>query len=111
MASDESPPNGGTEDLGSAPVGKFLEESPLQILVSQRAAHTYVVLAGELDGATAPFLVRTLVSQQKKLFSKGKRMVIYAPTPMALRLFQITGLDDVLTIEPLRAADEDAPNQ
>jgi anti-sigma B factor antagonist len=140
MAPDESPTNGGTEDPASAPVGQFLEESPLQILVSHRAAHAYVVLAGELDGATAPFLVRTLVelndtlegdlildikqlsfidstglsvfvSQQKKLFSKGQKLVIYAPTPMARRLFQITGLDDVLTVEPLQEGDEDVPNQ
>jgi anti-sigma B factor antagonist len=140
MAPDETPTNGGTEDSTSAPVDKFLEESPLQILVSHRAAHAYVVLAGELDGATAPFLVRTLVevndtlegdlvldikqlsfidstglsvfvSQQKKLFSKGKKLLIYGPTPMARRLFQITGLDDVLTVEPLREADEDGPDK
>jgi anti-sigma B factor antagonist len=139
MASGETPANGGTEDSASTPVGRFLEESPLQILVSHRDAHAYVALTGELDGATAPFLVRTLVelndtlegdlvidikqlsfidstglsvlvSQQKKLFSKGKKLVIYAPTPMARRLFQITGLDDVLSLEPLRAADEDVPD-
>jgi anti-sigma B factor antagonist len=41
------------------------------------------------------------VSQHKKLSAKGQRLVIQAPTAMALRLFQITGLVDVLTIEPL----------
>ena len=45
--------------LGAA--GKFLGDSPLQILVSHHKEHAYVVLTGELDGATAPFLVRTLV--------------------------------------------------
>jgi len=114
----------------AAPAGKFLGDSPLQILVSHLKDHTYVVLAGELDGATAPFLVRTLVevnetvegdlvldikklsfidstglsvfvSQHKNLRAKGRKLVIYAPTAMTRRLFQITGLEEVLTIEPL----------
>jgi anti-sigma B factor antagonist len=130
MALDETPTDGGTEDPTTAPVGTFLEESALQILVSHREEHAYVVLSGELDGATAPFLVRTLVevndtlegdlvldikqlsfidstglsvfvSQQKQLSAKGKKFVIYGPSTMARRLFQITGLEDVLTIEPL----------
>jgi anti-sigma B factor antagonist len=112
------------------PAGTFLGESPLQILVSHLKEHAYVVLTGELDGATAPFLVRTLVdvnetvegdlvldikkltfidstglsvfvSQHKNLSAKGRKLVIYAPTAMARRLFQITGLEEVLTIEPL----------
>jgi anti-sigma B factor antagonist len=118
-----------------APAGKFLEESPLQIVVSHLKEHAYVVLAGELDGATAPFLVRTLVevnatlegdlvlditqlsfidstglsvfvSQHKKLSAKAQKFVIYGPTAMARRLFQITGLEDVLTIEPLDESKE-----
>jgi anti-sigma B factor antagonist len=121
MVPDETP----TDDQA----GTFLEESPLQILVSHLKEHAYVVLAGELDGATAPFLLRTLVelnatlegdlvldiaqlslidstglsvfvSQQKKQRAKGYKFVIYGPTAMARRLFQITGLEDVLTIEP-----------
>jgi anti-sigma B factor antagonist len=113
----------------------FLEESPLQILVSHLKDHTHVALAGELDGATAPFLVRTLVevnatlegdlvlditqlsfidstglsvfvSQQKKVSAEGHRFVIYGPTALARRLFQITGLEDVLTIEPLGESGE-----
>jgi anti-sigma B factor antagonist len=112
------------------PATTFFEESPLQILVSHLKEHAYVVLTGELDGATAPFLVRTLVdvnatlegdlvldikalsfidstglsvfvSQQKKLRAKGHKFVIYGPTAMARRLFQITGLEDVLTIQPM----------
>jgi anti-sigma B factor antagonist len=112
------------------PAGRFLADSPLQILVSHLKEHAYVVLTGELDGATAPFLVRTLVevnqtiegdlvldikklsfidstglsvfvSQHKNLSAKGRKLVIYAPTAMARRLFQITGLEEVLTIEPL----------
>jgi anti-sigma B factor antagonist len=124
MVPDETPTDPTT------PAGKFLEDSPLQILVSHLKEHAYVVLAGELDGATAPFLVRTLVevnetlegdlvldikklsfidstglsvfvSQHKTLSAKGRKLVIYAPTAMARRLFQITGLEEVLTIEPL----------
>jgi anti-sigma B factor antagonist len=124
MVPDEMP----TDPTGTA--GKFLGDSPLQILVSHLKEHAYVVLTGELDGATAPFLVRTLVelnetiegdlvldikklsfidstglsvfvSQHKNLNAKGRKLVIYAPTAMARRLFQITGLEEVLTIEPL----------
>jgi anti-sigma B factor antagonist len=138
MAPDETPTDGGTEDPTSAPVGQFLEDSPLQILVRHRGADAYVVLSGELDGATAAFLVRTLVevnetlegdlvldinqlsfidstglsvfvSQQKQLHASGKRLVIHAPTPMARRLFQITGLEDVLTIELPDEPDNGAP--
>ena len=39
----------------TAPAGKFLGDLPLQILVSYLKEHAYVVLTGELDGATAPF--------------------------------------------------------
>jgi anti-sigma B factor antagonist len=135
MAPDETPTDGGSEDPTAIRVGQYLEESPLQILVRHRAEHAYVVLSGELDGATAPFLLRTLVevndtlegdlvldinqlsfidstglsvfvSQQKQLNSSGKKLVIYAPTPMARRLFQITGLEDVLTIELLGESDK-----
>src|ERR1700729_1102994 len=129
MVPDERSTDHETEDP-TAPAGKFLEDSPLQILVSHLKEHAYVVLTGELDGATAPFLVRTLVevnetlegdlvldikklsfidstglsvfvSQHKNLSAKGRKLVIYAPTAMARRLFQITGLEEVLAIEPL----------
>jgi anti-sigma B factor antagonist len=125
MAQDDAP-----SDSAAAPVGRFTEESPLQILVSHLTEGAHVALAGELDGATAPFLVRTLVevnqtlagdlvlditqltfvdstglsvfvSQQKQLSATGRKLVIYGPTAMTRRLFQITGLEDVLTIEPL----------
>jgi len=125
---DATPSDAVAPDPKTAAVGMFLEESPLQVLVSHRKDHAYVVLAGELDGATAPFLMRTLVdvnatlegdlvldigqlsfidstglsvfvSQHKKLSAKGQRLVIHGPTAMALRLFQITGLVEVFTIE------------
>lgn len=130
MAQDDEPP-----DSAAAPVGRFTDESPLQILVSHRNEGARIALAGELDGATAPFLVRTLievnqvltgdlvlditqlsfvdstglsvfVSQQKQLSAKGRRLVIYGPTAMTRRLFQITGLEDVLTIEPVDGSAE-----
>jgi anti-sigma B factor antagonist len=129
MGPEETPTEGDKADTTRAPAGKFLEDSPLQILVSHRTAQAYVVLSGELDGATAPFLMRTLVelnetlegdlvldigqlsfidstglsvfvSQQKQLGAKGKQLVIHGPTPMARRLFQITGLENMFTIEP-----------
>jgi anti-sigma B factor antagonist len=130
MAQDDPP-----SDSATAPVGRFSEESPLQVLVSHRAEGVHVALSGELDGATAPFLVRTLVevnktlagdlvldirqlsfidstglsvfvSQQKQLSAKGRKLVIFGPTAMTRRLFQITGLEDVLTIEPLDGSEE-----
>jgi anti-sigma B factor antagonist len=129
MVPDETPTD------PTDPAGKFLGDSPLQILVSHQKEHAYVVLTGELDGATAPFLVRTLVelnktvegdlvldikklsfidstglsvfvSQHKNLSAKGRKLVIYAPTAMARRLFQITGLEEVLTIEPLDESED-----
>jgi anti-sigma B factor antagonist len=119
----------------TVPAGKFLGDLPLQILVSYLKEHAYVVLTGELDGATAPSLVRTLVevndtvegdlvldikklsfidstglsvfvSQHKNLSAKGRKLVIYAPTAMARRLFQITGLEEVLTIDPLDESED-----
>ena len=119
----------------TVPAGKFLGDLPLQILVSYLKEHAYVVLTRELDGATAPSLVRTLVevndtvegdlvldikrlsfidstglsvfvSQHKNLSAKGRKLVIYAPTAMTRRLFQITGLEEVLTIEPLDESED-----
>jgi anti-anti-sigma regulatory factor len=46
------------------------------------------------------------VSQHKNLSAKGRKLVIYAPTAMARRLFQITGLEEVLTIEPLEESED-----
>jgi len=88
-----------------------------------------VVLAGELDGATALFLseqlrqvtadlvgdltmdiglltfidstgLSLLVSLHKQLQARERTFTVRDPTPMARRLFQITGLDDVLTLVP-----------
>ena len=41
-----------------------------------------------------------LVSVHKKVRALGHSLTIRDPTPATRRLFQITGLDDVLTVEP-----------
>jgi anti-anti-sigma factor len=85
--------------------------------------------SGELDGSSAPFLKEKLdgvtselvgglvldiallsfidssglalfVVLQKQLEAMGANLVTLSPTPMARRLFQITALTQVLTIEP-----------
>jgi anti-anti-sigma factor len=101
---------------------------PLQITISQMEDRTLVVLAGELDDLTAPFLRDTLVNlagdvvldvgllrfldstgmalfvaMHKKLKSQDHTLVIFSPTPSARRLFEITGLTDFLHIQPVRS--------
>ena len=122
MVPDEIPTDPTTQ------VGKFLGDSPLQILVSHLKEHAYVVLTGELDGATAPFLVRTLVEVNetvegdlvldiKKLSfidSTGLSVLVMAhnraradrgsivlrnPSQSVLRILEVTGLVSVFTIE------------
>jgi anti-sigma B factor antagonist len=91
---------------------------------------TRLIVAGELDGATAAFLseqlrqltadlvgdltidiglitfidstgLSLLISLHKQLRASGRTLTVADPTPMARRLFEITGLDQVLTIEPV----------
>jgi anti-sigma B factor antagonist len=110
-------------------IDSFLDVSPLQISVTQLEDQVNLALAGELDGSTAPFLMNqfvdlnavhsgdmvldiaqltfidstglsVFVSQHKKLKAQGRRLVIFAPSSMARQLFDITGLGDVLSIEP-----------
>jgi anti-sigma B factor antagonist len=90
-----------------------------------------VILAGELDAASAVSLseqlrhlttdlvddlsidvgllnfidstgLSLLVSVQKKVRALGHNLTIRDPTPATRRLFQITGLEDVLMVEPDR---------
>jgi len=103
----------------------------LDISVSHMDDRTLVVLAGELDDATTPALHNALldpiehlerhlvldigmltfldssglglfVTVHKKLESKGCKLTIFSPTPMARRVLEITGLTEVLTIQPAK---------
>ena len=99
----------------------------LHTFVNEQLGQTHVMLTGELDLATAPDLANQLreigtdgdvvidismldfvdscglsvfVAAHQRLQSAGHRLTIYSPTPSARRLFQITALDTVLSIEP-----------
>ena len=103
--------------------------APLQITVSQMEDRTLIVVAGELDDFTAPFLRQRLTEEiedgagdvvldiglltfvdssglalfltaHKALGAVGRKLVIFSPTRTARRLFQITQLTDFLNIEP-----------
>lgn len=105
--------------------------SQLQVFVSRVGRTTRVVMAGELDDAGAVSLTEQLrqvaadlvgdlvvdiglltfidstglsllVSLDKKVRSSGHALTVADPTPMARRLFEITALDQVLTVEPER---------
>ena len=100
----------------------------LEIVVRRGVERTQVVVAGELDDSTAPILrghlvqvtanlvgdlvldiglltfvdstgLALFVAQHKKLQSTGSHLIIVSPGPMARRLFEITGLTQVLTVE------------
>jgi anti-anti-sigma factor len=102
-----------------------------EVSISHMDDRTLVVLAGELDDATVPALHNALldhiehlkdhlvldigmltfldssglglfVTVHKKLESKGCKLTIFAPTPMARRVLEITGLTEVLTIQPAK---------
>lgn len=102
----------------------------LAISVDQEDGRTTMILAGELDASTAPALRERLVevgsdhegdlvlhigsltfidssglalfiAQHKKQQSQGSEFLISAATPMARRLFQITGLSDVFSVVPV----------
>jgi anti-sigma B factor antagonist len=101
----------------------------LEIVVRRAAGRTQVVVSGELDDSKAPILrdrlvqvtanlvgdleldiglltfmdstgLALFVAQHKRLESMGSHLIIASPGFMARRLFQITGLTQVLTIEP-----------
>lgn len=114
-------------DLVNAPL--LTDASPLQVFVSHKDGRTHVVLMGELDLSTTRFLadqlldasaasegdlvmdigllsfigstgLSVLLSQHKSVEADGRRLIVFDPTPTARRLFQITGLDQVLNVEP-----------
>ena len=104
-------------------------DSQLQVFVSRIEGTTRLILAGELDAASAAYLseqlrqvtadlkidfsidvglvtfidstgLSLLVSLHKKVGAFGHTLSVRDPTPPTRRLFQITGLDEVLTVEP-----------
>lgn len=104
--------------------------SPLTIDVSDLDGRTCVTLTCELDGVSVPplrdrltdlmgeqlardmvldiggvtFLDSTALSLfvllDKRLVRAGQRLTLLNPSPMARRVFQITGLEKVLRVEP-----------
>jgi anti-sigma B factor antagonist len=105
------------------------DASQLQVFVSRAESTTRVILAGELDAASAVSLseqlrhvtadlvddlsidigllsfidstgLSLLVSLHKKVRALGHTLTIRDPTPPTRRLFQITGLEEVLTVAP-----------
>jgi anti-sigma B factor antagonist len=100
---------------------------PFEVFVNNLLGQTHVLLIGELDLAAAPLLasklrdidpncnlvidialltfvdstgVGVLVMEHKRLQAHGCKLTIYAPTPRVQRILEITGLDQVFTIEP-----------
>jgi anti-sigma B factor antagonist len=102
---------------------------PFDISVSKSDDGVVMVVGGELDMSTAPTLraalvevieglegdlildvglltfidssgLTLLVAEHKKLRSLGHELVIFAPTQRTSRLFEIVGLDQVLTVRP-----------
>ncbi len=104
--------------------------SELTVDVSERDGRTCVTLTGELDGVSVPPLqdrLATLTDEQlagglvldiagvtfldstaltlfvlldKRLTATGHLLTLLHPSHMARRVFQITGLDKVLRVEP-----------
>ena len=99
----------------------------LHIFVNYQLGQTHVMLMGELDLATAPALANRLreigadcdvvidismlefvdscglsvfVAEHHRLQSAGRQLTIYGPSPSARRVFEVTALDTVLSIEP-----------
>jgi anti-sigma B factor antagonist len=107
---------------------------PFHISVSQMEDRCLMVLSGELDVSTAPlfrdYLVNVtgdlvtdlvldiglltfidstglslLISEDKRRSARGSSLTIFSPTPMARRLFDISGLTSVLSIVPANRLD------
>jgi anti-sigma B factor antagonist len=102
---------------------------PLEIRVHVTAGRCEMVLSGELDVSTAPLLrhrmaevtdeldtelvldiaaltfidstgLSLIVSEHKQLKARGAELIVLSPTRMARRLFELSGLDSVLSIRP-----------
>jgi anti-sigma B factor antagonist len=102
---------------------------PLKVTVNRMFGRVHIVLVGELDDSTAPLLRQTFqdeilpdpgeevvldigvvsfidstglnlfLSFHKDLIMQGSKLIIYSPSTMARRLFDITRLSEVLVIE------------
>jgi len=111
------------------PVMEPLNPASFQVFVGRQDDRTHIIVIGDLDLASAPSLAHELlavatenegdvvldiglltfidstglslfVSQHKRLVAQGRMLTIYGPTPSARRLFEVSGLTDVLHIEP-----------
>jgi anti-anti-sigma factor len=117
------------ESLGNDVLDGSQSIRPLQVTVNRMFGRVHIVLMGELDDAAAPFLIQKLedevlpdpgdevvvdiglisfidstglnlfLSLHKELIMQGSRLVLYSPSTMARRLFDITRLSEVLAIE------------
>jgi anti-anti-sigma factor len=103
--------------------------APLQVTVKRMFGRVHVALVGELDDSTAPFLTQKLhdevlpdpgdavvldiglvsfigsaglsmiQSLRRDLIRQGSSLVVYSPSSIARRLFDITRLSEVLEIK------------
>jgi anti-anti-sigma factor len=121
----EHHPNSESVNTEVETLSRLVDTPPLQILVSQEEDGTHIALSGELDGFTSEILKGALESVDIdvnrdlhldlggltfidssglalliSLHQQTNALIVRNPTDMARRLFQITGLDRVLTIEP-----------
>jgi anti-sigma B factor antagonist len=117
------------EAAGSTEFADSRISPQLSIEISQHVGRTCVMLYGELDGASVhavwdrlaellPTLTGDLVldiaglsfldstglslfiTLHKNLESKGQRLIVFSPTPVARRLLEITRLDSLLNVDP-----------
>ena len=84
----------GELDLSTAPRLKWM------LLDSLAAGQSQLVLDLSLTRFMDSTALALFVAQHKRLEASGSRLIITSPGFMAMRLFQITGLTQVLTIEP-----------
>jgi anti-sigma B factor antagonist len=100
---------------------------PFQVSVRVESDRCEMILSGELDVSTAPLLrhrmaevtdeletelvldisaltfidstgLSLIVSEHKKLKAQGSELIVLSPTRMASRLFELSGLDSILSI-------------
>jgi anti-sigma B factor antagonist len=129
MTLEKIPSGENVADFGLGELAYPLDTLPLNVLVLRMEDPVRVIVSGELDSSTAPMLADKLtaldseihgdlvldigqlvflgsaglslfVTEHKKLHEQGKTLIIFNPTPMARRLFQITGLVQILSIQP-----------